>query len=95
MPSLFVYMNGYEVGEYTQISSGAQAFHYFDSWLERGNAIPISLSMPLTDKNHKGSVVYNYFDNLCGLYSFSAYWVQLMATRRTSAYFSNSAEDSS
>jgi serine/threonine-protein kinase HipA len=57
-------MNGYEVGEYIQSSSGAQEFAYFDTWLERSNAIPISMSMPLTDRNHKGPVVYNYFDNL-------------------------------
>ncbi len=65
MASLFIYMNGYEVGEYIQRRSGAQEFTYCDSWLERrGAAIPLSLSLPLTDKTHKGDVVYNYFDNL-------------------------------
>ena len=57
-------MNGYEVGEYIQRRSGAQEFNYSDSWLERRGAIPISLSLPLTDKSHKGEIVYNYFDNL-------------------------------
>lgn len=64
MASLYVYMNGYEVGEYIQSRSGAQAFHYADSWLERRGAVPLSLSMPLTEKSHRGDVVYNYFDNL-------------------------------
>ena len=64
MASLFVYMNGYEVGEYIQRRSGAQEFNYHDSWLERKGAIPLSLSLPLTDKIHKGDIVYNYFDNL-------------------------------
>lgn len=64
MPKLYIYMNGYEVGEYIQSGSGAQEFSYFDTWLERSNAIPISISMPLTDRNHKGPVVYNFFDNL-------------------------------
>lgn len=64
MASLFVYMNGYEVGEYIQRRSGAQEFIYSDSWLERKGAIPLSLSLPLTDKAHKGDIVYNYFDNL-------------------------------
>lgn len=65
MATLFVYMNGYEVGEYRQRRSGAQEFVYSDSWLERRNlAIPLSLSLPLTDKTHKGDHVYNYFDNL-------------------------------
>ena len=64
MASLYLYMNGYEVGEYIQRRSGAQEFNYSDSWLERRGAIPISLSLPLTDKSHKGEIVYNYFDNL-------------------------------
>lgn len=64
MPSLFIYMNGFEVGEYSQHRSGAQEFIYCNSWLERRGAIPLSLSLPLTDKHHKGDIVYNYFDNL-------------------------------
>lgn len=64
MASLFIYMNGYEVGEYIHRRSGTQEFIYSDSWLEQRAAIPISLSLPLTDKTHKGDVVYNYFDNL-------------------------------
>ena len=65
MASLFVYMNGYEVGEYIQHKSGAQEFIYSDSWIEReGLAVPLSLSLPLTDKSHKGDCVYNYFENL-------------------------------
>lgn len=65
MASLFVYMNGYEVGEYIQRRGGAQEFIYSDAWLERkGAATPLSLSLPLTDKTHKGDNVYNYFDNL-------------------------------
>lgn len=64
MTSLFIYMNGYEVGEYIQRRSGTQEFIYSDLWLEQRAAIPISLSLPLTDKTHKGDVVYNYFDNL-------------------------------
>lgn len=64
MASLYIYMNGYEVGEYIQRRSGAQEFVYSDSWFGLRGAIPLSLSLPLTDKVHKGNVVYNYFDNL-------------------------------
>lgn len=65
MASLFVYMNGYEVGEYIQHKSGAQEFIYSDSWLDHGSrATPLSLSLPLTEKKHKGENVYNYFENL-------------------------------
>ncbi|MDH5694532.1 MAG: HipA domain-containing protein, partial [Gammaproteobacteria bacterium] len=64
MASLYVYMNGYEVGEYSQPKNGPQTFIYSDSWLERRGAVPISLSLPLTEKSHRGDVVYNFFDNL-------------------------------
>lgn len=64
MASLYVYMNGFEVGEYINRSSGAQEFIYNDRWLEQAAAIPLSLSLPLTDKKHQGDVVHNYFDNL-------------------------------
>lgn len=65
MAALFVYMNGLEVGEYIQHRGGAQEFIYSDAWLaKKENAIPLSLSLPLTDKKHKGDVVYNYFENL-------------------------------
>lgn len=64
MASLFIYMNGYEVGEYIQHRSGAQEFIYCDDWINNKSAVPLSLSLPLTDKTHKGDSVYNYFDNL-------------------------------
>ena len=62
--SLFIYMNGREVGEYIRLSGGANELVYSDSWLGLSGAIPLSLSLPLTDKRHKGDAVYNYFDNL-------------------------------
>ncbi len=64
MAQLFVYMNGYEVDEYTQRRGGIQEFIYCDSWLHRRGAVPLSLSLPLTEKVHKDDKVYNYFDNL-------------------------------
>ncbi len=64
MTSLFIYMNGYEVGEYIRRRSGAYELIYNDSWLGLRGAVPLSLSLPITDKTHKGDMVYNYFDNL-------------------------------
>ena len=62
--SLFIYMNGRAVGEYIRHSGAAHELEYSDSWLGLKGAIPLSLSLPLTDKRHKGDAVYNYFDNL-------------------------------
>lgn len=64
MAELYVYMNGYAVGSYIQRRGGNQEFHYHDAWLDEPQAVPLSLSLPLTEKEHKGAVVYNYFDNL-------------------------------
>ncbi|VAW71251.1 Toxin HigB / Protein kinase domain of HipA [hydrothermal vent metagenome] len=64
MASLYVYMNGLVVGEYIQHKGGGQEFIYDDSWSDRRSAIPLSLSLPITQKHHKGETVYNYFDNL-------------------------------
>ena len=64
MATLYVYMNGRAVGEYTQAKDGAEEFVYSDAWLDNRNAIPVSLSLPLTDKRHRGETVFNYFDNL-------------------------------
>ena len=62
--SLFIYMNGHEVGEYIRRSGGVHELVYNDSWLELSGSLPLSLSLPLTDKRHKGDMVYNYFDNM-------------------------------
>jgi len=43
MASLFVYMNGYEVGEYIQHRGGAQEFIYSDSWQCADYSILVSL----------------------------------------------------
>lgn len=64
MSTLYVYMNGRKVGEYIQHKRGVQAFVYADSWLSLAGSMPLSLSLPMTEKNHKGDNVYNYFDNL-------------------------------
>ena len=64
MASLFIYMNGREVGEYIRHRGGVHELVYSDSWLGLRGAMPLSLSLPLTDKRHRGDAVYNYFDNL-------------------------------
>ncbi len=65
MKVLHVYMNGYEVGEYRHLKNGGQEFLYSESWLDKRElAVPLSLSLPLTERRHAGVRVYNYFENL-------------------------------
>src|SRR5690606_627869 len=61
---LSVAMNGLLVGEWTRLPAGEQQFRYAPSWLEQLQAVPISLSMPLSRDAFRGDVVRNYFDNL-------------------------------
>ena len=64
MASLYIYMNGYEVGEYIHHASGLNELIYSDLWIVRSEvAMPLSLSLPLTEKKHKGEKVYNYFED--------------------------------
>lgn len=64
MQTLAVAMNGIEVGRWTKDSAGASLFRYDENWLQHPKSRPISLSLPLSAKEYKGSAVYNFFDNL-------------------------------
>ncbi|GKW49743.1 type II toxin-antitoxin system HipA family toxin [Halomonas sp. NCCP-2165] len=64
MARLIVALNGIEVGVLSLSQSGAMAFEYLAEWVNRPGARAISLSLPLTTTPYRGSVVYNFFDNL-------------------------------
>ncbi len=61
---LIILMNGLLVGKLEKSISGLLYFSYDQTWLERQNARPISLSLPLTAQIYSGDVVFNFFDNL-------------------------------
>lgn len=62
--TLWVLMNGLEVGRLSLSNSGELAFAYSESWLDHPQTRPISFSLPLQAARHTGSTVFNYFDNL-------------------------------
>ncbi len=62
--ALDVAMNGFEVGRLTRITRGELEFRYASSWLDREDALPVSLSLPLSEDAYAGDVVWNFFDNL-------------------------------
>ena len=62
--TLWVLMNGLEVGRLSLSDSGELAFAYSESWLAHPQTRPISFSLPLQSARHTGSTVFNYFDNL-------------------------------
>ena len=51
--SLNTLMNGYLVGTWQNLPSGAMNFQYAEEWLETDGARPISLSMPYADSPMK------------------------------------------
>jgi serine/threonine-protein kinase HipA len=59
-------MNGVEVGEWRVDAQGRHAFSYGQSWIDRPDARPLSLSMPLQppDAPYRGTLVESFFDNL-------------------------------
>lgn len=61
---LYVFMNGLRVGILKRQLSGALSFSYYLDWLERNNARPISLSLPLSEITYVGPNVYHFFENL-------------------------------
>jgi serine/threonine-protein kinase HipA len=61
---LSVILNGRLVGTLGRRPSGATEFAYEDSWLAWRHAMPVSLSMPLSDETYRGAVVSAVFENL-------------------------------
>ncbi len=61
---LRVLLNNRLVGRLQKEPSGAIYFRYDESWLSRGNATPVSLSLPLRDDAYKGERVAAVFENL-------------------------------
>lgn len=61
---LYVYMNGYRVGELCLYAGGGLTFAYARDWLVTRGARPVSLSLCLRKEPYRGDEVYNFFDNL-------------------------------
>lgn len=61
---LHVYLNSRSVGRLERAASGAISFRYEDGWLGWANAMPVSISLPLTGEVFRGAPVINVFENL-------------------------------
>ena len=61
---LNVLINGLMVGRLEKDASSGVSFQYDQAWLDRSNAIPISLSLPLQKAAWRGMPVNAVFDNL-------------------------------
>lgn len=63
-PPLNLFLNNRLVGQLNREKSGAIFFQYDQSWLSWQHAMPISLSLPLSENRYKGAEVLAVFDNL-------------------------------
>ncbi len=61
---LNVFLNARLVGHLEKASSGAISFNYASDWLAWENAMPVSISLPLSDQTWRGYDVVNVFENL-------------------------------
>lgn len=61
---LNVFLNSRSVGLLEQASSGAISFNYDPDWLAWKHAMPVSISLPLSDQTWRGADVVNVFENL-------------------------------
>ena len=62
--ALGVWMNGIPVGIWSLGANSLHEFRYERSWLDHEQARPISLSIPLGEREIRGSIVSSFFDNL-------------------------------
>ncbi len=62
--ALGVFLNGDRVGRLVRETAGALSFQYASDWLQRDDAVPVSLSLPLREDPWRGATVYAFFDNL-------------------------------
>jgi serine/threonine-protein kinase HipA len=64
MSEIVALVNGTVVGRVEQGASGNLSFEYFDSWRDNRRAFPISLSMPLAQREHGDGVVRPFLRGL-------------------------------
>jgi serine/threonine-protein kinase HipA len=62
--SLYVLINSERVGVVSQGPSGKLSFRYEESWRQRREATPLSLSMPVSRREHPNAVVEPYLRGL-------------------------------
>lgn len=63
-PPMNVLLNGRIVGTLHMERNGAISFAYAPDWLAWEHAVPISLSLPLSEQAHRGAPVFAYLENL-------------------------------
>jgi len=61
---LDVYLHGYQMATLRRLAVEDYVLEYDETWSNADEAIPLSLSLPLRKREHRGSAVANFVDNL-------------------------------
>ncbi|MDJ0333892.1 HipA domain-containing protein [Salinibacterium sp. G-O1] len=61
---LDVHMYGYRVGTLTRIATEDYLLVYDENWSSADESVPLSISLPLSQKEHRGRGLTNFIDNL-------------------------------
>lgn len=61
---LDVELYGTHAAVLTHLSANEYLLDYRPEWVARHDAVPLSLSLPLSSRRHRGEAVWNYLDNL-------------------------------
>lgn len=62
--SLDVHLYGVKVAELRFVGPSRYRLTYDDDWISRADAVPLSYSLPLSERVHEGDVLLNFLDNL-------------------------------
>jgi len=62
--ALDVYVGTSKVGTYTRTANGSTLFRYDPVWISSDRSFPISISLPLSDRDWTGTNVNSFFDGL-------------------------------
>lgn len=76
--ALIAVMNGTVIGTVERERSGRTQFTYLDAWREQPDAVPLSLSMPMTGAKHPHAAIDAF---LCGLLPDNAQTLSRWASR--------------
>ena len=61
---LDIHMYGYRIGALRRLATEDYALEYDEDWSDADESVPLSLSLPLSRRGHRGRVLVDFVDNL-------------------------------
>ncbi len=64
MRRAIVRLDGVRVGTLVELDGGGSRFAYDDAWVRAPDAVPVSLTLPLSDQPRDSRTLHPFFENL-------------------------------